>query len=218
MHQDICALALEKGVPFIIVQFPKCDSGANTEIEKAARNIVPQVILQAPCSVGILIHHGLTSSRPLLSELFLYSVKVFFWGGNDDREALTYAVRMARHPGVRMLVTQFLMQGEEEAEGKDLSWDDVIFKKFVRETAGYERVTMEQVAVQDINDTVEVIKSIGSECDLVMVGRVQCAESMLEEMLGKWVETLELGVVGDMLTSSDFANFSFSVPVVHQHT
>ncbi|XP_042401265.1 cation/H(+) antiporter 15-like [Zingiber officinale] len=180
MHQDICGLALEKGVPFIVVQFP--------------------------------------SSRPLLCELFLYSVKVFFWGGNDGREALTYAVRMVRHPGVRMLVTRFLMHGEEVAERKDLSWDDVIFKEFVRETAGYERVTVEQVAAQDINDTVEVIKSIGSECDLVMVGRVQCAESMLEETLGKWVETLELGVVGDMLASSDFANFSFSVPVVHQHT
>ncbi|XP_042460390.1 cation/H(+) antiporter 15-like [Zingiber officinale] len=219
MHQDICSLALEKGVPFVVVQFPRCDSGANTEVEKAARSIVPQVISQAPCSVGILIHHGLTSTRPLLSDLFLYSVKVFFWGGNDDREALTYAARMARHPGVRMLVTRFLMQGEEAAaEGKDLSWDDVIFKEFVRETAGNERVTVEQVAPQDINDTVEVIKSIGSECDLVMVGRVQCAESTLEEMLGKWVETPELGVVGDMLASSDFANFSFSVLVVHQHS
>ncbi|XP_074589586.1 cation/H(+) antiporter 15-like [Curcuma longa] len=216
MHQDICSLALEKGVPFIVVPFPRCDSGANNEIEKAARNIVPQVISQAPCSVGILIHHGLTSSRPLVSEQFRYSVKVLFWGGNDDREALTYAARMARHPGVFMLVTRFRLQ-EEAAEGKDLSWDDVIFKEFARETAGNERVTVEEVAAKDINDTVEVIKSIGSECDLVMVGRVQCAESMLEETLGKWMETPELGVVGDMLASNDFVNFSFSVLVVQQH-
>ncbi|KAG6480114.1 cation/H(+) antiporter 15-like [Zingiber officinale] len=216
MHQDICSLAMDKCVPFVIVPFPRFDSGASREIEKVARNIVPQVLSQAPCSVGILVHHALTSSRPLVPEKFRYSVKVLFWGGNDDREALSYAARMARHPGVRMSVVRF--QQQAKAAEDELSWDDVIFKEFVRGVAGNERVTVEELAARDINETMAGIKSIESECDLVMVGREQCAGSMLGEALGKWVELPELGVVGDMLASNDFAKFSFSVLVVQQHS
>ncbi|CAD5162919.1 unnamed protein product [Musa acuminata subsp. malaccensis] len=216
MHQDICSLAMEKKVPFIIVPYPRKDSGGSREVDQAARSIIPQVLSQAPCSVGVLIHQTLTSSRPLALEHFNYCVRVLFWGGNDDREALAYTARLARHAGVRIFVSRFMPQVHRKEE-KEMTWDDMIFKEFTRANADNERVAVEEIAVNDVNQMISTIRSIEMECDLVIVGRRQCSGSLLDEALSEWTESPELGVVGDMLASSDFANYSFSVLVVQQH-
>ncbi|CAL9078278.1 unnamed protein product [Musa textilis] len=216
MHQDICSLAMEKKVPFIIVPFPRKDSGGSSEVDQAARSIIPQVLSQAPCSVGVLIHQILTSSRPLALENFNYCVRVLFWGGNDDREALAYTSRLARHAGVRIFVSRFMPQVHRK-EDKEMTWDDMIFKEFTRANADNERVEVEEIAVSDVNQMISAIRSIEMECDLVIVGRRQCTGLSLDEALSEWTESPELGVVGDMLASSDFANYSFSVLVIQQH-
>lgn len=46
MHQDICSLAIDKNVPFIIVPFPRKDSRASSEVDRVARSMVPQVLSQ----------------------------------------------------------------------------------------------------------------------------------------------------------------------------
>ncbi|WOL03673.1 cation/H(+) antiporter 15-like [Canna indica] len=216
MHQDICSLAMEKNVPLTIVPFPRKDVGANRELDNAARSVVPHVLLQSPCSVGILVHHALTSSRPFVLENFRYRVRVLFWGGNDDREALSYARRMARHAGVQVSVTRFLPFCNEK-EDKDLSWDEMIFKEFARENVNNERVMVEEVAVRDIGQTISAIKAMERDCDLVMVGRRKSRSTLLDEAMQEWMESPELGAVGDMLASSDFADSSFSVLVIQQH-
>ncbi|URE41425.1 hypothetical protein MUK42_26261 [Musa troglodytarum] len=216
MHQDICSLAMEKKVPFIIVPFPRKDSGGSSEVDQAARSIIPQVLSQAPCSVGVLIHQTLASSRPLALERFNYCVRVLFWGGNDDREALAYTSRLARHAGVRIFVSRFMPQVHRK-EDKEMTWDDMIFKEFTRANADNERVEVEEIAVSDVNQMISAIRSIEMECDLVIVGRRQCTGLSLDEALSEWTESPELGVVGDMLASSDFANYAFSVLVIQQH-
>lgn len=166
--------------------------------------------------MGILIHHTLTISRAVVPEQFRFCVRVLFWGGNDDREALSYVARMARHPGVRVFVIRFLPLSHL-MDDKDVSWDEMIFKEFMRENMNNERVLVEEVAAKDVNQTITIIKSIDKETDLVVVGRQQSASSFLNETMAEWIEWPELGVVGDMLASSDFSDFSFSVLVIQQH-
>ncbi|RWV92579.1 hypothetical protein GW17_00045031 [Ensete ventricosum] len=227
MHQDICSLAMKKKVPFIIVPFPRKDSGGSSEVDQAARSIIPQVLSQVSlASPSLLFSHDSTGKGvtrwlsifvpPLALEHFNYCVRVLFWGGNDDREALSYTARLARHAGVRIFVSRFLPLVHRR-EDKEMTWDDMIFKEFTRANADNDRVAVEEIAVNDVDQMISAIRSIEMECDLVIVGRRQSTGTLLDEALSEWTESPELGVVGDMLASSDFANYSFSVLVVQQH-
>jgi hypothetical protein len=54
------------------------------------------VLELAPCSVGILVDRG-HLGRPMVSLESSCSVAMIFLGGSDDREALTFAKRMANN-------------------------------------------------------------------------------------------------------------------------
>ncbi|XP_068642097.1 cation/H(+) antiporter 28-like [Aristolochia californica] len=118
MHQDVCNAAQDAVSTLIIMPFHKkqrvdgtLDYG-NAEL----RNVNKKVLLNAPCSVGILVDRGLsgtTSISTSLSETF--NVGVVFIGGADDREALCYVGRIGGCPNVMLTVIRFLVDSWVEA-------------------------------------------------------------------------------------------------------
>ncbi|GJZ75266.1 hypothetical protein Tco_0639731 [Tanacetum coccineum] len=72
------------------------------------RHVNRKVLRHAPCSVGVAVDRGLRSTQ-LSREIQCISATIIFIVGNDDREALAYASRVARHPGVKLIVVRFLL-------------------------------------------------------------------------------------------------------------
>ncbi|XP_020090908.1 cation/H(+) antiporter 15-like [Ananas comosus] len=233
MHQDVCSLALEKSVALVVVPFPRKDAATDGDADRAMRGIVPLVLSQAPCSVGVLIHHNATRIVMPAPGQWQHHVCVLFWGGPDDREALSVAARMARHPAVRLTVMRFVLAATASAGAgrnsggspratmdKDRVWDEEVLGELRVENGDNKRLAISEVAVRDVEQTVALIRTVGGDdgYDLVVTGRRQgSAMSLLDEGLSEWSESPELGVVGDMLASSDF-QCPFSVLVVQQHS
>ncbi|KAF6174092.1 hypothetical protein GIB67_020274 [Kingdonia uniflora] len=109
MHDDVCSLALKKRSLLVIISFHKQWLIEGTiESSNVVRNLNLHVLGKAPCSVEILIdHRHMGSSRSLLPSTLLYCVVVLFFGGADDREALSYARRMLEQQNITLTAIQF---------------------------------------------------------------------------------------------------------------
>lgn len=111
MHEDICNLAEDKRVALIIIPFHKQQTvdGGMEATNPAFRLVNQNVLANAPCSVGILVDRGLNGSNRVASNKAThYNIITLFFGGQDDREALSYAWRMSEHPGVSLTVMRFI--------------------------------------------------------------------------------------------------------------
>ncbi|KAJ3693208.1 hypothetical protein LUZ60_008688 [Juncus effusus] len=221
MHHDICSLVLKKNISLVIVPYPKKNSIADLEASTATYNLVPLVLENAPCSVGIMVYHGTT--RIMEGSHWQYHVCVLFWGGPDDRESIAIASRMACHPGVLLSVIRFLTS-ESPTDEKDVAANDddnkVLDDKMIAQlevpNAGNNRVTVSEVIVSNVNQVISMIEAIADDkYDLLIVGRRQENLSVLGDGLAKWTETPELGVLGDML-STDISGKTHLL-IVQQH-
>ena len=63
---------------------------------------------------GILVDRGLTESKILAASQVSHNIAVLFFGGPDDREALSYGMRMSKNPGNTLNVIRFLPGPEAE--------------------------------------------------------------------------------------------------------
>ncbi|KAI7989051.1 Cation/H(+) antiporter 15 [Camellia lanceoleosa] len=90
--------------------FTKQAMDGGMQVANAAfRSINQNVLANAPCLVGILVDRGLTGSTRLgASNQVSHQVDVLFFGGADDRVALSYAWRMSEHHGISLTVMQFI--------------------------------------------------------------------------------------------------------------
>ncbi|CAL5437043.1 unnamed protein product [Camellia sinensis] len=240
MHEDICNLAEDKHVAFIIIPFHKQQTvdGGMQVANAAFRSINQNVLANAPCSVGILVDRGLTGSTRLgASNQVSHQVAVLFFGGADDREALSYAWRMSEHPGISLTVMRFIAGDNaidptrvETSAGpnspttltvvtdsdRDKQLDEDYIKEFRARTVNDSIIYKEKV-VNNGEDTMAAIRSIDNTLyDLFIVGRGQGMVSPLTAGLTDWSECPELGAIGDLLASSDFAA-TMSVLVVQQY-
>ncbi|KAI3892930.1 hypothetical protein MKX03_006900 [Papaver bracteatum] len=235
MHEDICNLAEDKRVALIIVPFHKQQTidGGMEATNPAFRTVNQNVLANAPCSVGILVDRGLGATARAASSHVTHNVVVLFFGGPDDREALAYASRMSENPTVNLTVIRFL-PGEEakgwqqENESKDNGMnvvtdndrerqiDDDVITDFRMKTANEESVVYVEKTTNDGEETVSTIRSLDNIHDLYIVGRGQGTISPLTAGLTDWSECPELGPIGDLLASSDFA-VTVSVLVVQQY-
>ncbi|MED6162663.1 Cation/H(+) antiporter 15 [Stylosanthes scabra] len=226
MHEDICSIAEEQRVSFIIIPFHKQQTvaGEMEETIPAYRLVNHNLLQEAPCSVGILVDRGLNGSTRLAAKPTYHQVTVLFFGGPDDREALSYGWRMSRHPRVRLTVMHFVNRKHNEEEdngGENYSNEN----KCLDEEIMYE---VEMIAEHDDSveylervvgngeETIGAIRAMKSVNDLFIVGRGQGTTSPLTEGLTDWSECPELGAIGDLLASSDFET-SASVLVVNQY-
>ncbi|GFS35031.1 cation/hydrogen exchanger 15 [Actinidia rufa] len=194
---------------------PMVDGGmeaANSKIRMLNQN----VLANAPCSVGILVDRGLTESKILEASHVSHNIAVLFFGGPDDREALSYGLRMSKNPGITLNVIRFLPgpEAEENAITMDPSTHDdrnehgILTMEMVKE--------IEKQLDDDYIKRVSAIKSLDNIHDLYIVGRGKgILVSPLTAGLTEWSECPELGVIGDLL-ASDFVA-TVSVLVVQQY-
>ncbi|XP_010273236.2 PREDICTED: cation/H(+) antiporter 15-like [Nelumbo nucifera] len=238
MHEDICNLAEDKRVTFIILPFHKQQTvdGGMEATNPAFRSVNQNVLANAPCSVGILVDRGFTRSARVGSNHDTHHVAMLFFGGPDDREALAYAWRMTTHPNVKLSLLRFLpgndtseiivAAGNETEDSsiltvvtdndKEKQLDEEYINEFRLRTVHNESVTYREKIVKNGEETVAAIRSIDNIHDLYIVGRSHGVVSPLTAGLTDWSECPELGAIGDLLASSDFAA-TVSVLVVQQY-
>ncbi|CAJ1974785.1 unnamed protein product [Sphenostylis stenocarpa] len=239
MHEDICNLAADKRVSLVIVPFHKQQTvdGGMEATNMAYRAINQNVLANAPCSVGILVDRGLSGSNRLAGNQVSHHIAVLFFGGPDDREALCYGWRMMEHPGISLTMMRFvpgeqvepLWQQQSKSNmdepreltvqtDKDIQkqLDEKLLNEFRTRCEGDHSVDYIEKVVNNGEDTVAAIRSMDDVHDLFVVGRGQGMISPLTAGITDWSECLEIGAIGDLLASSDFAATA-SVLVVQQY-
>ncbi|RZC84803.1 hypothetical protein C5167_047582 [Papaver somniferum] len=238
MHEDICNLAEVKRVSIVILPFHKQQTidGGMEEPNPAFRTINQNVLANAPCSVGILVDRGLGASARATNSNGGNNISVLFFGGPDDREGLAYALRMSGNPSVSLTVHRFIPG--EEARGwsrrhdgdstdndmlsvvtdneRERQLDEDSISDFRMKTSNNESVVYKEIVTNNGEETVSAIRSMDHVHDLYIVGRGQGTPSPLTDGLTDWSECPELGAIGDILASADFA-LSVSVLVVQQY-
>ncbi|KAL6580226.1 Cation/H(+) antiporter 15 [Orobanche minor] len=239
MHDDICDVAEDKRVAFIIIPFHKQQTvdGGMEATNPIFRTINQNVLANAPCSVGILVDRGLSGSTRLATNQIKHHIAVLFFGGPDDREALAYAWRMCEHPCVNLTVMRFV-PGENTLEttmvettshnlsggvrmtvadnDRERQLDEDYLNEFRDRTTNDSSVVYIERVVNHGEETVAAIRSIDVSHDLFIVGRGQGMISPVTAGLTDWSECPELGAIGDLLASPDFAA-TYSVLVVQQY-
>ncbi|XP_071718806.1 cation/H(+) antiporter 28-like [Rutidosis leptorrhynchoides] len=187
------------------------------------------VLRHAPCSVGILVDRGLGSTQ-LSRSTKNTTAAIIFIAGKDDREALAYAGRVARHPGVKLTVIRFLLDtngnnissritraraNTTEFE-EELKQDDEYFAEFYDRHVATGHVAYMEKYLSNSGETYSTIKSLEGEYSLFIVGRGSRVNSTLTAGMNDWEACPELGPIGDILSASDFSNTA-SVLIIQQH-
>ncbi|KAJ8428284.1 hypothetical protein Cgig2_027416 [Carnegiea gigantea] len=177
-----------------------------------------------PCSVGILVDRGLNGSftRSDINQVSHYVVMLFL-GGPNDREALAYAWRMSHHLSNSITIMRFLpgpnvprpncmVYPTDELDKPELPTvmndteherrlDEEYLNEFRAKMAGSKSIAYVEKIVNNGDEIVTTIRSIGSVQDLYIVRRGQGAISPLTIGLADWCECLELGAIGDLIAS-----------------
>ncbi|XP_058111077.1 cation/H(+) antiporter 15-like [Magnolia sinica] len=217
MYQDICLLALNKRVSLIIVPFQKQRSIDGLDVvDRAFLNINPKLLEEAPCSVGILVDRGNQSGLSTLSSNHLSRIGVVILGGPDCRDVLSYALRMAGNQHVELHVMRIIQENDNRHDDVDKQRDENVVAKFRIGCVGNNHVVYGEEVVRNGEETVNAIRSMGSDYDLMVVGRRFGMGTVLVDGLVDWIENPELGVFGDIMAAPDFFNGSVSVLVIQQ--
>uniref|UniRef100_A0A7N0TGH8 Cation/H+ exchanger domain-containing protein n=1 Tax=Kalanchoe fedtschenkoi TaxID=63787 RepID=A0A7N0TGH8_KALFE len=215
MPTDICTLALDKVASLIILAFHVewAEDGTLEYEDFKLKNLNMAVMERAPCSVGILINRGnLTSAATIsLTNTFTasyFNIALLYFGGGDDREAASVALRMMANSGnTTLTVIHFKTAGaageaEEGFQDCDAADKEVLERMQALEAENRRMKCMEEV-VKDGPETALILRSIVNDYDLMVVGRREGVKSSLTSGLGEWSEYPELGVVGDLLAVAD---------------
>ncbi|OMO49684.1 cation/H(+) antiporter 4-like protein [Corchorus capsularis] len=213
MHEDICTMALDQQTSLILLPFHRkwSTDGSIVTQNNAIRKLNCSVLETAPCSIGILIDRDNASTRMLTksqSRSSGYNICTIFVGGKNDREALTLAKRMSKDTRLSLTVTRFLSGEEGDEDNFMLDWegmlDDQVLKDVKHNQTGeYGEIMYMEEIVRDGPEAAEIVISIAHEYDLVIVGRNYGVESVQTQGLSEWTEFPELGVIGDLLASTD---------------
>ncbi|XP_040994234.1 cation/H(+) antiporter 4-like [Juglans microcarpa x Juglans regia] len=227
MAEGICSLALDKLASFIILPFHRkwsvdgCVASEDSTIQTLNRNVLEH----APCSVGILVDRGddynlgRSSTLMLSSDSSTYSVAMIFLGGNDDREALSFAKRMSnKYSKISLTVIHLVSPGSNELDVTNYLenvLDSLALKDVILNNGDDEYVRYLEEIVQDGPQMTSTVCSMVDEYDLIIVGRRHKMESPQTSGLAELSKFPELGIIGDLLASSDL-NTRTSVLVVQQ--
>ncbi|XP_050216382.1 cation/H(+) antiporter 14-like [Mercurialis annua] len=214
MHADICTVALDKKTTIVIIPYHKQYNfdGKIGSSSSPIRTINRNVMEMAPCTVGLLIDREQIGgkNRFVLNDYSLYRIGMFFFGGDDDSEALAISGRIASHPDVCLTVVLFKHDSFDynEADGVFDYWMDNLPSGECRN-----KIEVKHAKVKNGEETIKEICALEDEIDLAIVGRHQDPNSPISMGLTEWTDGHELGIMGDMLSTSDFR---FSVLVVTQ--
>ncbi|KAL6591058.1 hypothetical protein ACP70R_050111 [Stipagrostis hirtigluma subsp. patula] len=245
MHSDICICAEDAMAALVLLPFHKAQrvDGSMDTGHHGFRLVNQKVLQLAPCSVAVVVDRGLGQQK--LHQDQKCPVAVVFIGGADDREALTLAALVSKHPGVRLTALRVVQNAAAQARAKartslfesksrrcvqpgassavgqeeaQMQVDDKFFAEYYRKHVAGSKggVGYMEKHVADGAELVAVLRGMQAEYRLFVVGRGRDRNSVLTEGLDEWAECLELGPVGDILASSDFSTTA-SVLVVQQY-
>ncbi|GJM88894.1 hypothetical protein PR202_ga05470 [Eleusine coracana subsp. coracana] len=229
MHDEVCRLAVEKRASLILLHHHKRHmlAGGGARAAAGLRVVNRKVLEVAPCSVAVFVDRnagcvGLSSFIPgplhaTTGPTFHAAVAALFFGGGDDREALAYAARMARHPGVTVAVVRFLPTRGIKDDPADRRVDNRAIEEAKALASRTRNIKVQEELVGDMERIVEVLRGLDKAgYDLVIVGmRHRWYPVMSANGLSDWSECPELGVIGDLLASSDF-DTPYSVLIMKQ--
>nr|KYP35633.1 K(+)/H(+) antiporter 13 [Cajanus cajan] len=209
MHDDICYLALDKLACIILLPFHvRWNEGGSIEsMDDNIRTLNSKVLERAPCSVGILVN------RSSSSNICMKQIGMIFLGGPDDREALCLAKRAIKDCAYNLFV--YHLASSQSESNWDMMLDDEVLKS-VKGYYGYiENVNYEKITIHDPSETTTFVSEIANQHDFFIVGRRNGIKSSQTATLENWTEFPELGVIGDLLASSD-TKTNASILVVQQ--
>lgn len=216
MHHDICSLAFNKLASLIILPFHRKWNHQGKMIfdSSSLRAINLEVLDLAPCSVAILVDRHKVRRNTSAS----YHVGVAFFGGTDDREALSYARRMAQSPNVYVTVVRFVPW---DIYGGDSQWDAVLDAEILKDIRmkgnTQNNIVYREERVKDGAETALLIHSMEEAFDLIMVGRRHKFDMPQLLGLSEWNDIPELGPIGDMLAAPDLSTPVSVLVVQHQN-
>ncbi|XP_077213874.1 cation/H(+) antiporter 15-like [Tasmannia lanceolata] len=220
MHDDICMLAFKNRVSLIILPFHKQQEvdGTMGSANRIIQVVNRHVLDLAPCSVGILIDRGFTSKGlGTYGDSVSHNMAVLFLGGSDDREALAFAMTMAENPSANITLVRFMASNEDKElmNSRQKRLDEEMVNEFKHKISVTEKNGYQENVVDDGEATMNVIRSMRNFYDIFLVGKGEWKESTLTSGLMQWNECKELGIIGDILASSDFGG-TVSVLVVQR--
>ncbi|XP_031247705.1 cation/H(+) antiporter 4-like [Pistacia vera] len=216
MHEDVCTLALDKTASLIILPFHRrwyIDGSVESD-DKYIRTLNSRVLEMSPCSVGILMDRSSNINHSAYNDPLSkheYNIAVIFIGGPDDREALTFAKRMALNTGVSLSVIHLV--AAENEEGDD--WGKMLDAVMLRDVMNIGYIYYKEKKVTDGPETATMLHALVHEFNLMIVGRRADLESPQTSGLREWSEFPELGALGDLLASADYYS-RCSVLIVQQ--
>ncbi|MBA0778754.1 hypothetical protein Gotri_006575 [Gossypium trilobum] len=212
MPGDICSLAEDKLVALLILPFHKHATTEQSleEIISSFPNINQNVLDNAPCSVGIFIDRGFEVTNGSDPDYGVHEIAMVFIGGVDDCEALSYAWRMARKPGVLLTVIR-LLETDSRDQRKSNELDDDCINDFRIQTSNDDFIIYEEKIVNDGEELIEALKEMENKFELFIVGRRDGLDSPITSEFLDRIDYLELGIIGDLLAASDSATSSILV-------
>lgn len=215
MHQDIINLARHRGVTLILSTFHKqptydgLGAGAATaravniinrdHASKDEKKVVLESLVKgAPCCLAILVDRGVSRKRS--KEL---RVAMFYVGGADDREALSYAWRMTRSSEVNLMLVRLVWDNPNDEFDET---DKEFLKGFMKKMGDSVKVRYLEKVVKDEDKTVKLLNKIAKKgFDLFVVGRGHGRKMSLAQTVDPVLEEPVLGPLGDALTDLNSA-------------
>ncbi|XP_054801531.1 cation/H(+) antiporter 15-like [Prosopis cineraria] len=231
IHEDIYSLAQQKLTSLVLLPFHKqADVEGGLETTKAVyKDINMNVLRNPPCSVATFLDRGIgSSSRVNMSILTL------FVGGPDDREALAVTWRMAGQPGMQLSVVRIVLYGEatdvslkDEAqwlssdimdEEKQKLLDDEYLNSFrLKMVHNNDFIAYSEEEVGSGEELTSLMHEFAKDdYDLIIIGRGNNRNSVVFSNFLEWCDNPELGIIGDIVASSNFGSQS-SLLVVQQY-
>ncbi|KAK7311181.1 hypothetical protein RJT34_09150 [Clitoria ternatea] len=217
MHDAVCNLAEDNSVDLLIIPFHQNDQTMGKETTTTIRNLNTNFLACARCTAGVLVdRYSLLSIG--LSKLYFH-VGIFFIGGSDDREALALSIKMLDRPNTRVTLLRFVLPNSgvpvdrfviSEEERLEIIKDDSLVDEFKGKSIindGDDKAVCRELFVDDCIQVLGLIRGLGGDYDLVMVGkRHNIGDFKDEEMSGLMENADQLGIFGDMLASNEFCN------------
>ncbi|KAF5941345.1 hypothetical protein HYC85_022512 [Camellia sinensis] len=137
--------------------------------------------------------------------------------GPDSREALALAMRMVENPAIRLTVIRLIAEDDFITDLLETKLDVRVIAELENLYKNEMDIEYREVIAKDGANTVEVLNSLDDQYDLLLVGRRLDSESPLVAGLTDWSFAAELGIIGDILVSSDM-KCNASVLVLQQQT
>ncbi|GMH25161.1 hypothetical protein Nepgr_027004 [Nepenthes gracilis] len=236
IHDDIQNGAEDTRASVVILPFHKHQriDGKMESEKEGIRMINQRVLRQALCTVGILVDRGLTGPSQLPCSVAMQHVAVLFFGGPDDREALSLSKRIGMNHNVNLAVIRFVLSASSISERINISspenehvlmampsrgvedeTDNAFLEDFYNRYVTSGKVGYVEKHVKNGLQTVAALRDIGDMYQLFIVGRGGQRNSPITTGMSDWEECPELGTVGDLLASSEFETNS-SVLVIQQ--